>query len=347
MIDIVDGGLPEHWQTAKDYNETIYYITKQINTRFPRAKNLLISTQWEWMIPPDKNLNSPKYEKEYDNVFILSTVEPVPGNRIADYEAKAKNVYYLGNTTGRGYFSFWGYATKNHKPYTVDEVRPDSFKHAFLSYNRNPHEHRLKLVNQILHNGLEKQGIVTLGDQFYTHNPHVKYPLAFEAAPMTVPEVSDQYVEQGEQEALNESPIPHDIYSLGNMDIWNNTFLVVVTETTVESNMFMSEKIFKPMIGMRPFIVLGDTGIVNHLRACGFRTFHKYFDLDYDMMPSYSMERYQVICDAIKKVADMSEKERRAMYNEMLPDIEHNRENLEWFRDHNQLKIQQKGLFRL
>lgn len=346
MIDIVDGGLPENWDVTKEYNETIYYITKQINNRFPRAKNLLISTQWEWMIPPNKNLNSPQYEKQYDNVFILSTLEPVPQNRVPEYEAKGKNIYYIGNTTGRGYFSFWGINTKNFKVYTDEELKPKSFKHKFLCYNRNPHEHRLKLVNEMLSRGLNNQGIITLGDHFYTHNPDGKYPYAHEAAPLTVDDPDNDFVERGNREALAETKIPHDTYTLGNMDIWQNTFLVVVTETTVESNMFMSEKVFKPMLGKRPFIVLGDQGISNHLLSCGFKVFNKYFDLDFDHMPAYGKEKYVEICNIVEEYANKSEEELHDLYNEMLPDIEHNYENVQWFREHNELKIQNKGLFK-
>lgn len=347
MIDIVDGGVPEHWKTSHDYIETMYYITKQINNHFPRARNLLISSHWEWMIPPDKNLDSPKYEKEYDNVFILSTLEPVPRDRVEAYEAKGKNVYYIGNTPGRGYFSFWATATRNFKSYTDDELVPRSFSNKYLCYNRNPHEHRLKLVNEILARGLDAQGTVTLGDHFYTHNPNGKYPLAYEAAPILGPSHTDELVEQGNTEALTESVIPCDKYTLGNLETWQNTFLVVVTETTVESNMFLSEKIFKPMIGKRPFIVLGDTGIVDHLRGHGFKTFGKYFNLEYDKLPSYSKEKYTAICDIIEQIANKSEQELHDMYQEMLPDIEHNHQNLQWYRDHNQLKVQQRGLFRL
>lgn len=347
MIDILDGGLPEHWQITKEYNETIYYVTKQINNRFPRDKNLLISTQWEWMIPPNKSLNSPKFEPHYDNVFILSTLEPVPKDRIPEYESKGDNIYYIGNTVGKGYFSFWSIQTKNFKKYTDEEIKPESFRNKFLCYNRNPHEHRLKLSNEIIKRNLQTQGTLTLGDHFYTHNVSGKYPHALSNAPMVVDNGTDELIDLGEAEAIKEAKIPHDTYTLGNIDIWKNTFLVVVTETTTESNIFMSEKIFKPMIGKRPFIVLGDTGITNHLLSCGFKVFNKYFDINFDRLPPYSSEKYRLICDVIENVSNKSETELQDLYQTMLPDIEHNYENVSWFREHNQLKIQNQGLFRL
>lgn len=347
MIDIVDGGLPDSWAITKEYNETIYYITKQINNRFPRDKNLLISTQWEWMIPPDKNLNSPKFEKHYDNVFILSTLETVPKERVEDYEAKGDNVYYIGNTTGRGYFSFWGIQTKYFKQYAEEDLELASYKHRFLCYNRNPHEHRLKLVNEIIKRGDHKHGVITLGDNFYTHNVLGKYPFAHHHAPLTVTEESCELLDKGELEALTEMTVPHDTYTLGNMDIWQNAFLIVVTETTVDSNIHLSEKIFKPMLGKRPFIVLGDVGIEDHLKTCGFKTFGNYFDADYDKLPAYSKEKYTAICDIITKVSTMSEDELYTLYESMESDIEHNYHSIKWFQEHNQLKIQNKGLFRL
>lgn len=50
---------------------------------------------------------------------------------------------------------------------------------------------------------------------------------------------------------------PYDAMSLGDIDNWNAHFLNVVTETVydISHHYFWSEKVFKPIIGKRPFIV--------------------------------------------------------------------------------------------
>ena len=79
--------------------------------------------------------------------------------------------------------------------------------------------------------------------------------------------------------------IPNDTLSVGPLDAWNSSFLIIVTETDHNRNTavpFLSEKIWKPLIGLRPFVVLGDNGTIKALRDNSFNTFNEYFGLNKD-----------------------------------------------------------------
>ena len=76
--------------------------------------------------------------------------------------------------------------------------------------------------------------------------------------------------------------IANDTMTLGNINLWNSHFVTIVNETQHISKLgypFLSEKMWKPIIGMRPFLCLGDHGTIKLLQDAGFYTFNDMFDL--------------------------------------------------------------------
>ena len=65
---------------------------------------------------------------------------------------------------------------------------------------------------------------------------------------------------------VNDNHLANDIISLGDPNYWNKHFCAVVTESVMHSDVFLSEKTFKPLIGLRPFIILGDGGLYDKLK---------------------------------------------------------------------------------
>jgi hypothetical protein len=68
--------------------------------------------------------------------------------------------------------------------------------------------------------------------------------------------------------------IANDIMSLGHHHNWSRCFLNVVTETqfNIAETYFVSEKIYKPIIGCRPFLVYA-IGANTWLTARGFESY--------------------------------------------------------------------------
>ena len=147
-----------------------------------------------------------------------------------------------------------------------------------------------------------KKGIVTLGDREYEIN-------------------TDLPEHPGYNDIGSALPIPNDIYSLGNIDVWNKCFLNVVSETVqqLDSTPFLSEKVFKPIIGMRPFIVYGHPDTSKLLRSKGFETFDE--DFGFDPKSTYSESAIEIsrVLDELDDV--------ELLYQKLLPKIIHNHEN--------------------
>ena len=167
-------------------------------------------------------------------------------------------------------FQFWPLAANRFfTKYSENDLQLRKIKNYFLCYNRKPHEHRIKLYKRLKENNLLQKGIFTLGDENH------KQSISFE---------KNGY--SGMIDAFKVNPnasyaIPNDLMSLGNMKIWNTSFLNIVTETNYQTNgyPFLTEKTFKPIIGMRPFLILGPNGTVDWLHDNGFKTFNSDFKL--------------------------------------------------------------------
>jgi len=63
---------------------------------------------------------------------------------------------------------------------------------------------------------------------------------------------------------------------------YSNTSFSLVSETQVSKELFVSEKIFKPLAYWHPFLVFGTPGTLNHIQKLGFKTFNHVIDESYD-----------------------------------------------------------------
>jgi hypothetical protein len=145
----------------------------------------------------------------------------------------------------------------------------------YICLNRKPHPHRMVLVDQLIKAELQDQGYVSLG---LPGNRAITIDETFEDSQG----ISDEYGNLGVNETFVSRKIRNDIFSIGSPHIWNNSYLCLVTETEFSNanpdNFFISEKTWKPIIGMRPFFVYGQAPMRQYLKESGFDIFEDIFD---------------------------------------------------------------------
>ena len=77
-------------------------------------------------------------------------------------------------------------------------------------------------------------------------------------------EVQDEWPDK-----LISDKITNDVFSLGDLTIWNEAYLCLVTETVFKlhdpDNFFISEKTWKPIMGLRPYFLNSNKGIIEIL----------------------------------------------------------------------------------
>lgn len=107
-----------------------------------------------------------------------------------------------------------------------------------------------------------------------------------------------------------------------------NSYFHIVTETSFEDdNLFFTEKISKPIIGLQPFIVFSNKGFLKKLKEFGFKTFDSIIDESYDNEPN-AVERFLLITEEIKKLSKLSIEEVHNLYISVLDICIYNRNHL-------------------
>jgi hypothetical protein len=119
-----------------------------------------------------------------------------------------------------------------------------------------------------------------------------------------------------------------------NMKNWySDTYINLVTETFFGKNVFLSEKIFKPLSNLQPFIVLGDYGTLAELKRLGFKTFEPFIDESYDLEIE-SKNRINKIEKEIEKLKNKSIEEIHEWYYSIKDILLHNQKHMYSFESY-------------
>ena len=106
-------------------------------------------------------------------------------------------------------------------------------------------------------------------------------------------------------------------------NVYLNSWVSIVTESSYfkhEHNVFISEKTFKPLACMQPFVIVGSKHTLKYLRKLGYKTFDGFIDESYDDMDDN--DRFLGIVNAIEKIKNINDK--AAWYESMRGILEHN-----------------------
>jgi hypothetical protein len=119
---------------------------------------------------------------------------------------------------------------------------------------------------------------------------------------------------------LDQTLIDHRFYTDA---YWNYVTESQFNRDTVR----VTEKTFKPILNLQPFIIVGSAGSLKLLRDLGYQTFDEWIDEDYDQIKD-DEERMRVCFEMAYELADMSHTKHIAMMKEMMPILAHNQQVL-------------------
>ena len=240
-----------------------------------------------------------------DYIVLVSMLDfAIP--RAERYREIKAEVVEIGYYSGPGEIDYWALFLDRYffPPHTIDLCRIDLIDRPFMCLNRKPHEHRVELYNQLKELGLHHRGIVSLGGT--------------EGTAVQSADVNTTVEELAPNSGIDQYGISNDIASLGNMENWCRSFLNIVTETVYNINEchFVSEKIYKPIVGLRPFLVYADDGAERWLADKGFVNYLDDFaDIcDLDLRQSKNLAPFlRILCDQPRqywqhKLVDLNQK---------------------------------------
>ena len=222
--------------------------------------------------------------------FILARPWESPENVAnSKFYSLLKDVVHTKWFGGTTWFWYWMRDKHRDNKLEVSHDHNGSYWHKihdFLYLNKAPREHRIKLYNKLKDANVLDNSIHT----FTMLDPPVRLEKKYEL-PGIDPE---DYPRWGKDQ---------DMYELPYID----TVCSIVSETNDnDHDVFMTEKIWKPIMAQHVFIVHGNHLYLQRLREMGFKTFGSYFDEGYDLEqdPNKRIDKIATLIKELKAKCD-------------------------------------------
>jgi hypothetical protein len=196
-------------------------------------------------------------------------------------------------------------------PAYVVKVKPKKF----LCFNRVPRQHRIELLENMFKHNLVDSAYYSF-DKTLDFNEHKEDVEILEKYPHVHKNQHRLPLELNLYKDC-ENPATSTIYDL---KYYENSYFSVVTETKFHyqdiigheeyrtRDMFITEKVIKPIVFKHPFIVLAASNYLTELRAMGYKTFHPYIDETYDTVEDDN-ERFNMVVEEITRLCTKTHKE--------------------------------------
>lgn len=191
--------------------------------------------------------------------------------------------------------------------------------HVIKTFNclqKRPRPHRSWFFLELYKAGLLESGLVSTNTfEYVSIEGQQPDPVVLQEARSMLPLLIDDTPNNVLDDSFYINRIRHDICQ--------DTWISVVSEPIFldsDQSVFISEKTFKPIACMHPFIILGGKGSLSKLRDMGYKTFGDFINEDYDELPTF--DRMQAIIRVLKHIDSIENK--ISWYESMRPILEHN-----------------------
>lgn len=181
----------------------------------------------------------------------------------------------------------------------------------FICLNGAAKPHRAKMVNDLYHAEYDQDGYISWLNRY--GKIHSKY---FTNERFTGEDLILDFDNESIDKDVNQEILPLN-YHYAGFEIVNES---IVSDTSI----FLTEKIWKPILYKKFFIVHGCKNTMKYLTDLGFEPYSELYDLDFDSL-DYT-QRYESLWKEIHKLMRMSPKDWEDVYNDpnMKKKLDHN-----------------------
>tara|TARA_B100000282_G_scaffold296612_1_gene279152 strand:- start:1458 stop:2780 length:1323 start_codon:yes stop_codon:yes gene_type:complete len=112
-----------------------------------------------------------------------------------------------------------------------------------------------------------------------------------------------------------------------NPEIYHDAYINVVTEAfpDKEIDCFITEKTFKPMLHLQPFMIQGNRYTLRRLREAGYKTFHDIWDESYDELETWQ-QRTDAMVEQLHKWCELSSQQQYEKCQSVWHILSHNQQ---------------------
>ncbi len=202
----------------------------------------------------------------------------------------------------------------------LDTLNVKHYDKKFLNLNRRWRHHRPIFVGLLELNDLLDKGYVSFCKNVDGQNWDMIYGYLQGSTKIIWPQLYDMFMDNKER-ILNIPDMFLDTPELyinqvqvdNNLDYhYENTYFSIVAETNyfkdLGEGLFLSEKVFKPILRCHPFIVLSRPHTLVKLRELGYKTFSPFINEDYDNEVN-DYKRLFMILEETKRLSNLSGQE--------------------------------------
>jgi len=203
-------------------------------------------------------------------------------------------------------------------PQAVTEYQPGTREKLFLCFNRNFHRHRIWFYL-----AMYKRALL---DKFYFSMPmkHPAFQGTFLDFARTHLNQDPTLIDVLDIDVIKDidscgATLPKELdkgffgrgldvinSSQGVMQFYDNSLIHVITETKCYGDfVHVSEKTWKVINFLQPFIVLATQGHLAYLHSLGFKTFHDFWDESYDLIEDHNF-RLLAVVDLVSNISTWS-----------------------------------------
>jgi len=231
------------------------------------------------------------HEGHLSNFFVKEILKNISYKKIIflyndylnDYDVfKSKNVsfirvnYYL-NRSSR-------YFQHNLKSNNINELLDYSKKeYHFLSFNQYPHHHRVKIISELYKRNIIDKFLISYNPKFYDSLGDARYDFENQLKDLGYIDDYKFFLTLPERRVDFETNFQISGYGFEDKSVYVKSFISLISDTIFFKRQgFISEKVFKPIMYMQPFIVAGPPYYLREIKNMGFKTFDGFIDESYD-----------------------------------------------------------------
>jgi hypothetical protein len=211
-------------------------------------------------------------------------------------------------------------AKQNVMPITLEKKK---YTKSFLNFNRRWRIHRPCFVGLLHSMNLLDKGFVSLGRA----DDHLNWSNMFDdisnllkkdedlynlfiTNKESICNIPDMYLDTTDLVSPRHRIVLPDVSYNDTLKLYQNTYFSVASETFFFNGpgRFFSEKTFKPIAFMHPFILMSQPNSLELLRTLGYKTFHPFIDESYDTETD-DVVRLKMILTEVKRLSNLTDDE--------------------------------------
>jgi hypothetical protein len=253
------------------------------------------------------------HEGHLDNFFVSEILKKIIYKRILfihnDYlndfsEFESRNIrflrvnYYLNRSS-----RYFQYNLTNND--TSEFLNYDDKEYHFLSFNQYIHHHRAKIISEVFKNDLQDKFLISFNPKFYETLGPARYDYENQLKDMGFWEEYQHVLTLPEHKVDFETTLRISGYGFEDTTPYKKSVISLISDTIFfKKSGFISEKIFKPIMYLQPFLIVGPPHYLKEIRNMGFKTFNGLIDERYDDEED-DMKRLTMIIDEIKRISSI------------------------------------------